>query len=55
VRYAYELAGRLGGPVTTLYLDGTGHAITVDARRREVAEASVTFIRHAIAAPQRAA
>jgi len=55
VRYAHELAGHLGGPVTTLYLDGTGHAITVDARRHDVAEASVAFLRQAIPAPQRAA
>jgi carboxylesterase len=55
VRYAHDLAGRLGGPVTTLYLEGTGHAITVDARRRDVAEASVSFLRQAIAIPQRAA
>jgi carboxylesterase len=55
VRYAHELAGRLGGPVTTLFLDGTGHAITVDARRQDVANASVVFLRNAIAAPQRAA
>jgi carboxylesterase len=55
VRYAHELAGSLGGPVTTLYLDGTGHAITVDARRREVAEATVAFLRGVIAAPQHAA
>lgn len=55
VQYARELAARLGGPVTTLYLDGTGHAITVDARRREVAEASLAFLRQAIAVPQRAA
>ena len=55
VRYAHELAGRLGGPVTTLFLEGTGHAITVDARRRDVAEASVAFLHQAIAAPQRAA
>jgi carboxylesterase len=55
VRYAHDLAGRLGGPVTTLFLEGTGHAITVDARRRDVAQASVAFLRQAIAAPQRAA
>ena len=55
VRYAHELAGRLGGPVTTLFLEGTGHAITVDARRQDVADASVAFLRKAIAAPQRAA
>jgi carboxylesterase len=55
VRYAYELAARLGGPVTTLYLEGTGHAITVDARRRDVADASLAFLRETIANPQRAA
>jgi carboxylesterase len=55
VRYAYGLAARLGGPVTTLYLDGTGHAITVDARRHDVVEASIAFLRQAIAVPQRAA
>src|SRR2546429_6473549 len=51
VQYARELASRLGGPVTTLYLDGTGHAITVDARRRELAEASLAFLREAVAVP----
>src|SRR5437773_6418996 len=55
IRYAHELAARLGGPVTTLFLEGTGHAITVDARRRDVAEASIAFLHEAIAAPQRAA
>ena len=55
IRYAHELAARLGGPVTTLFLEGTGHAITVDARRRDVADASIAFLRQAIAAPQRAA
>ena len=55
VRYAHELAANLGGPVTTLYLDGTGHAITVDARRREVADATLAFLRQAIHMPQRAA
>jgi carboxylesterase len=55
VQYARDLAARLGGPVTTLYLEGTGHAITVDARRRDLAEASVAFLREAISVPQRAA
>ena len=55
IHYAHELAAGLGGPVTTLYLDGTGHAITVDARRHEVAEASIAFLRQAIAVPERAA
>jgi carboxylesterase len=55
VQYAHELAARLGGPVTTLFLEGTGHAITVDARRRDVAEASLAFLRTSIHIPQRAA
>jgi carboxylesterase len=55
VHYARELAARLGGPVTTLYLEGTGHAITVDARRHDVAQASLQFLRGAVAVPQRAA
>ena len=55
VQYARDLAARLGGPVTTLYLEGTGHAITVDARRRELAEASLAFLREAVAVPQSAA
>ncbi len=42
---AQEIAAGLGGPVETLYLDGTGHAITADAKRREVADASATFVR----------
>jgi carboxylesterase len=55
VQYARDLATRLGGPVTTLFLEGTGHAITVDARRHDVAEASVAFLRQTIDVPQRAA
>jgi len=55
VQYARDLAARLGGPVTTLYLEGTGHAITVDARRRDLAEASIAFLREAVTVPQRAA
>ena len=55
VQYARDLAARLGGPVTTLFLEGTGHAITVDARRRELAEATVAFLRSSIDIPQRAA
>jgi carboxylesterase len=55
VRYAHDLAAHLGGPVTTLFLDGTGHAITVDARRRDVADATIAFLREAVAVPQRAA
>jgi carboxylesterase len=55
VHHARDLAARLGGPVTTLYLEGTGHAITVDARRSDVADASVAFLRRTVQAPQRAA
>jgi len=45
VAYAQELARRLSGPVTTLFLDGSGHAITCDARRQDVADASLAFLR----------
>src|SRR5438093_7432523 len=55
VQYAHELAARLGGPVTTLYLEGTGHAITVDARRRHLDEESTGALREARAPRQPAA
>src|SRR2546430_8501481 len=55
VRYAPDLAGRLGGPVPTLFLGGTGRALTVDPPRRDLAEASIAFLREAITVPQRAA
>jgi carboxylesterase len=55
VQYARDLAARLGGPVTSLFLEGTGHAITVDARRRDVADATLAFLRSSIDVPQRAA
>src|SRR2546430_2182021 len=38
VAYARDLAGRLNGPVTTLFLEGSGHAITCDARRQDVVD-----------------
>ncbi|HEV8469634.1 MAG TPA: alpha/beta fold hydrolase [Candidatus Limnocylindria bacterium] len=44
VAYARDLATRLNGDVTTLFLEGSGHGITVDVRRRDVAEASVAFL-----------
>lgn len=44
VAHARALAERLGGPVRTLFLEGTGHAITVDARRNDVVSASLTFL-----------
>lgn len=46
-----DLVTGLGGPVHTLVIDGSGHAITADARRREVAEASRTFLRRYLAVP----
>jgi carboxylesterase len=53
VAYARDLAARLGGPVWPLFLERTGHAITVDVRRDEVAAASVAFLRDALEAPAR--
>lgn len=41
---AREIATGLGGPVRTLYIEGSGHAITVDAKRDEVADASREFL-----------
>jgi carboxylesterase len=48
IAHARELAACLGGSVRTLFLDGTGHAITVDARRGDVADASIAFLRQMI-------
>ena len=42
---AEEIASHLSGPVEKLYVDGCGHAITADAKRAEVAEASAAFVR----------
>lgn len=42
---AEEIASRIGGPVETLYVDGSGHAITADAKRLEIAQASRAFLR----------
>ena len=53
VSYARELARRLGGPVRTLFLEGSGHAITVDVRRRDVAAASLAFVREIAGVPER--
>ncbi|MGH2449870.1 MAG: alpha/beta hydrolase [Candidatus Limnocylindria bacterium] len=41
---AQEIAGRLGGPVRTLFMEGTGHALTVDAKRDEVAQETREFL-----------
>lgn len=46
---AEEIASRLAGPVETMYLDGCGHAITADAKRTELAEASAAFVRRTLA------
>jgi carboxylesterase len=48
---AKEIASRLGGPVETLFLDGSGHAITADAKRLDVAETTRRFLRDHIGAP----
>ena len=44
VACSYELSRRLRGPVRTLFLDGTGHGITADAKRHEVANESRAFL-----------
>ncbi|MGH2379251.1 MAG: alpha/beta hydrolase [Candidatus Limnocylindria bacterium] len=51
VACAEEIATRLGGPVHKLVIDGSGHALTADARRGEVAAASRTFLRRYLAVP----
>jgi carboxylesterase len=48
---AEELASQLGGPVHKLVIDGSGHAITADARKQQVAAASRTFLRRYLAVP----
>lgn len=52
---AEEIAASLGGPVEKLIIDGSGHALTADVKRIEVAEASRAFLRKHLArpAPQR--
>ncbi len=42
---AREIASRLGGPVETFIVDGSGHAITADVKWRDVADASSSFLR----------
>lgn len=42
---AEEIAARLGGPVEKLIVDGSGHALTCDAKRCEVADVSRDFLR----------
>jgi carboxylesterase len=44
IAYARDLASRLSGPVQTLFLEGSGHSITIDARRDEVADATRAFL-----------
>jgi len=48
---AHELEARLHGPVHKLVVDGSGHALTADVRRQEVATASRTFLRRYAGAP----
>jgi carboxylesterase len=48
---ANELETRLSGPVHKLVIDGSGHALTADVRRQEVAAASRTFLRRYVGAP----
>lgn len=45
VSSADEIARGLGGPVEKVMIDGSGHALTCDAKRREVAELSRDFLR----------
>lgn len=49
LKSAEEIASRLGGHVERLFIDGSGHAITADAKRDEVAEASRAFLRSCLA------
>jgi len=49
VSCAEELVTRLRGPVHKYVIDGSGHAITADARRDDVATASRTFLRRYLA------
>lgn len=44
-----ELQMRLGGPVETMLVNGSGHSVTCDARRYEVAHASRTFVKRYLA------
>ncbi len=48
---ADELVARLGGPVHKLVIDGSGHALTADVKRQDVAVASRTFLRRYLGAP----
>jgi carboxylesterase len=42
---AAEIAAGLGGSVETMFIDGSGHAITADAKREYVADATRSFLR----------
>lgn len=52
VTSAQEIAARLSGPVETLYLDGSGHAITADVKWLDVANASRTFLIRYLEVPE---
>ncbi len=49
---AREIASHLGGPVETLFIDGSGHALTADVRWRDVADSSRLFLRRYLGARQ---
>ena len=53
VACSYELSRRLRGPVRTLFLEGTGHGITADAKRHEVASVSQAFLAERFGARRR--
>ena len=52
VACANALARSLGGPVTTLFVEGSGHSITVDARRDLVVDATVDFLARTLRRPE---
>ena len=53
VACSYELSRRLRGPVRTLFLEGTGHGITADAKRHEVATVTRAFLAERFGARRR--
>jgi carboxylesterase len=46
---AAEIVSGLGGPVETMFIHGSGHAITADVKREQVATASRSFLRRHLA------
>jgi esterase/lipase len=45
VSSAGEIASRLAGPVEAMVIHGSGHAITADVKREQVAKTSRSFLR----------